>query len=242
MQITTQLANCRSYWLGWSTGPAVDDDLTMYRSGLRHPVMNGVLRLRGHDVAAAAERARRYFGDLPWVWWVGADSEPGVAGALLALGAEQIDREPVMAIDLARLPDRSAPAGLRIEKAESPDRIAAFVEAYVEPMGLGRELAPGATVIESGRHDLVRFTGTLDGRVVGTSVLAVSDGVAGIYVVSTGEAYRHRGIATAMTLAALRAGRDQGLRVGTLQATAEGEPVYRKLGFEVVGEYRVFQV
>jgi ribosomal protein S18 acetylase RimI-like enzyme len=66
--------------------------------------------------------------------------------------------------------------------------------------------------------------------------------VAGIYNVTTPPAYRRRGIGTALTAAALLAGRDRALRTGILQATAEGEPVYRRMGFTTVGEYRLMKL
>jgi predicted acetyltransferase len=67
-------------------------------------------------------------------------------------------------------------------------------------------------------------------------------GAAGVYVVTTAEANRHQGIGAALTAAALREGRERGLRVGTLQASAMGEPVYRRMGFETVAEYQLFQL
>lgn len=66
--------------------------------------------------------------------------------------------------------------------------------------------------------------------------------MAGIYAVTTAEPYRRRGIGTAITAAALRAGRDRGLRIGTLQATELGLPVYDRMGFEALGQYELFQL
>lgn len=50
------------------------------------------------------------------------------------------------------------------------------------------------------------------------------------------------GTSTALTSAALRAGRERGLRVGTLQASELGESVYRRMGFATVAEYQLFQL
>lgn len=45
---------------------------------------------------------------------------------------------------------------------------------------------------------------------------------------------------TALTLDALRIAREAGRRVVTLQASSQGEPVYRRIGFETVSRYRLF--
>jgi predicted acetyltransferase len=67
-------------------------------------------------------------------------------------------------------------------------------------------------------------------------------GVAGVYVVTTAEEHRRQGIGAVLTEAALRAGQERGLRVGTLQASGLGAGVYRRLGFSTVAEYELFKV
>jgi ribosomal protein S18 acetylase RimI-like enzyme len=54
-------------------------------------------------------------------------------------------------------------------------------------------------------------------------------------MVATREEHRGQGIGTALTVAALLAGRERGLKIGSLQAGSLGEPVYRRIGFETVG-------
>lgn len=100
--------------------------------------------------------------------------------------------------------------------------------------------------MESGNPEapehLVRFAGRVDGRVVATSALLDRSGVAGMYVVATQERFRRRGIGAALTWAAIEEGRRRGLRVATLQASPMGRPVYERLGFRTVVDYRLFQL
>jgi ribosomal protein S18 acetylase RimI-like enzyme len=78
------------------------------------------------------------------------------------------------------------------------------------------------------------FVATLDGRPVGYSLVLLDRGVAGIYWVGVIRRFRRRGIGAAITLAAMRFAQQHGYRYAVLQASGEGESVYRRLGFEEV--------
>lgn len=236
--IRPQLANLRSYWLGWGSGE-VDEDLPVYRTGLPFALLNGVLRVRDRSVDAAVASVRQRMDGVPYLWWVGADSDPDVVGQLVAHGATVKSTLPVMAVELSRIAEVDV-SGLSISEVIDRPAVTAYVEAYADVFGIPADVVPAVVDAEMGyaaAHSTVaRFVGAVDGQVVGTAQLSVSHGVAGVYWVATREAFRKQGIATALTAAALIAGRERGLRVGTLQASRLGQPVYRAMGFETVGE------
>ena len=64
---------------------------------------------------------------------------------------------------------------------------------------------------------------------------------AGVYSIGVVEGYRRRGIGRAMTLAVLRLGRDAGCRIGVLQSSEMGYPLYEAMGFESVETYHHFE-
>jgi ribosomal protein S18 acetylase RimI-like enzyme len=76
------------------------------------------------------------------------------------------------------------------------------------------------------------------GVAVGHAVVNVTTGrlgVAGVYDMGVAPHERRRGIGRALTMAALQLGRAQGCAAATLNATQEGELLYRALGFRSVG-------
>ncbi|WP_203898621.1 GNAT family N-acetyltransferase [Virgisporangium aliadipatigenens] len=235
--IRAQTANLRAYWLGW--GGEIGTDLPVYRSGLRHPLLNGVLRVQHQSAEAALAEAGRRLAGVPYVWWVGPDSRPGLADELVALGANRMSRLPLMAVDLARVPAEEPPPGLTIRQVTSRADLIDYADVCAEAFAIPDDQIGGFVEAEAADRSAysynVRFVGRVAGRAVATSALSISHGVAGIYWVATRAEHRGRGIGRAVTTAALLAGRERGLRIGTLQASGLGEPVYRRIGFQTVG-------
>ena len=78
------------------------------------------------------------------------------------------------------------------------------------------------------------YVALLGARAVAASQLFLSSGVGGIYWVASLPRVRGKGIGGAVTMAALQDARKLGCRVGILHVSAEGYPVYRRLGFREV--------
>ncbi|MGC4857113.1 GNAT family N-acetyltransferase [Micromonospora sp. DT4] len=236
-----QLAANRRFWCGWA-GAEPDADLAIYRSEIPHPLFNGVLRVRTQSLDAAVAEAKERLAGTTWSWWVGGDSDEDTAEGLLARGAQQIIDMPVMAIDVRAVADAEVPADLKIVEVVGPDEMVGYVGAYAEPLGFGGDVhAQAQRELAFDYPDVVRLAGVVDGRTVGTCTLSLGTEVGALYCIATHAGFRHRGVATALTREALRITRETGRSVVTLQATSEGEPVYRKIGFEEVSRYRLYQ-
>ncbi|MFD3993275.1 GNAT family N-acetyltransferase [Streptomyces sp. NPDC058583] len=240
------IANCRDYWLGWGSDERVDGQLSYYRSGLAHAQLNGVLRLRDIDrLEQSLKDAGERLAGMPWRCWVGPDSAPGTAARLADHGAVRLGAMPIMAVRTDEVVPAERPSGLEIETVEGRAALKEWVQAYTPSFGVPPNLLDDVVHNELDRRDagrVIRFVGRRAGRVVGTSLLYDAHGVAGVYVVTTAEEHRRQGIGTALTAAALEAGRERGLAVGTLQASPSGFPVYERMGFRTVAAYELFQV
>lgn len=136
----------------------------------------------------------------------------------------------------AALPEIGAVPDLEILRASTPDEVrsveATIISAAgVVPPGYRPESihAPQGSLEQT---DLHLFLGLYRGVPMATAMAAVARHVVFVSGVSTMTSVRGRGIATAMTLAAMAVAPD---RPAALATTSMGRPIYERLGFEIVG-------
>ena len=223
------------------------DDVRYRTSPVPNDYLNGVFgtwfRPETTD-ARISEVIAAIAGDgRPFIWTVWpSDTPDDLRTRLLAAGFEDDGSGPVMATELADVDlDADRPAGLVIEPARTAADIAAVTTFLFAPTD-GPD--PGGAVcartlqrFAAGPEPTLRlFAGRVDGEIVATSGLSTLTGVAGIYAVTTAEAWRGRGFGRALTLAAMRAGAEAGMRTSVLLASELGQPVYRRIGFREVGD------
>ena len=188
--------------------------------------------------------------DSPLLWWYEAGQRPGdLRERLLARGFFSVGDTAAMALDLGRLePGAGDPDGVRIEPVDDLDGVDAYVAVVIRNMELDHPpVAPDAAAIRRryiggrlGNDPLSkRFVAYVDGAPVATSRVSTAGGVAGLYTVVTMPEARGRGIGRAMTLRALTAGREAGMRIAALQATDMGRRIYERLGFEEQFRYEL---
>jgi ribosomal protein S18 acetylase RimI-like enzyme len=148
-------------------------------------------------------------------WSLDEDGELGAQ--LVARGFEWGWQPHWMALDLQRVPDRAPRHTVVAAPGDAPRDVPYAGEQPVPPPA--RHLA----VVESG-------------RTVGHVVVNPWRGFAGIYDMGVAPSRRRRGIGLDLTLAACRLARELGCSHALLNATGEGEPLYRAAGFESLGK------
>jgi GNAT superfamily N-acetyltransferase len=147
---------------------------------------------------------------------------------------------PYPGMTLHPVPDPPVPAAGVTVVPVGADGFDEFVGVLVDA-GLERDLAlrlfPSGFVADP---TVALFVGRLDGEVVGTSLAIRSDTACGVYNVVTLERARRRGVGTALTWAAVAAGRAWGHDTIVLQSSAMAVSMYRAMGFRLVAPYAVF--
>lgn len=235
-------ASSRAFGLAPSTVIRDDDELFWYVTGLPSGAFNSIMYANlptpeRIDAAVAELHALRAKHGVPVGWLVGPSSRPTDLGRQLeARGLEHRVTLTPMTITLDALPIVSPVPGLTIERVEDPAAYEAWIVAEHRGFEEAGEPDSGLAAIRRAMgvghgYPLHHFLGRLDGAPVATSTLLPGGGIAGIHDVSVVPEARRRGIATAMTLAALQAGRALGYEIAFLQPSSMGRPVYERIGF-----------
>lgn len=110
--------------------------------------------------------------------------------------------------------------------------------SFQVPVEAAREIYESELLWETG---LIGYVGYLGGHPVGTAATVTVEGAIGVYSVATLPEHRGRGIGEALVRHAVeRASAATGLERTVLQASRDGESLYRRLGYRPVASFAVF--
>lgn len=191
----------------------------------------------GEDLDAAVSWLR----DRDGPYWVTTTTPviEAVDGFPAAFDLEKSHDDPGMVLwPLTEIPLRRPPAAV-VSVTDEPT-LDEFVSVFTAVFD-----RPAESTVQAYRPLLSdertgMFLGRVDGQAVACGVLSRTDRVAGVYAVGVREAFRRRGLGEFMTWEVLRAGRDAGCRIGVLQSSELGYPLYESMGFETVVTYHHF--
>jgi ribosomal protein S18 acetylase RimI-like enzyme len=177
-------------------------------------------------------------GVQAWTVWVRPGDEV-VAAGLRAAGHVHDGRPLLMGAELGVM-DLDPRDGLELDLDPAPS-FAVLADlndaAYGAPAGT---FAPAVAGLgDAGPRAWLARAG---GRPVAALSVALHDGDAYVWLVATAPEARGRGLASELLRGALRAARDEaGATTTTLEATAMGEGVYRRLGYRDLGRLGMWE-
>jgi ketosteroid isomerase-like protein/ribosomal protein S18 acetylase RimI-like enzyme len=227
----SELVEMPQAWMGWSSAGTPFHNMVAVRDVIDADALLAAIR------TVYTSRGRLFS------IWTRAHADMALEDELRRRGFTVFTTMPGMAL-LGDPGTRSEPPGLEIRPAttdrERRDFLQVSAEAYAT-YGAPPAYAEDAFVsLESVCAPHVQgFVGYCDGRPVAAAAVYVTHGVAGIGWVGTIESARRRGYAEALTWAAVREGFRRGAAFANLQASVMGRPIYERMGFLTLTEYRV---
>lgn len=205
-------------------------------------------RVIGHgDLESRVARAHSVFAArrMAWAFWICEDwlawpARRSLVAVCEKFGLRAVAEMPGMAADSLRNAKRVSPR-IEIVRADSPATMEHFRTigslCFHVPPAWFREVFDDSMPA----RDFICWLAYRDGLPVATAATVVSHGVIGVYNVATTPDERGKGYAEAITRHAIaEAARQSGLRRVILQSTAQGERLYKRLGFREVSRVIVF--
>lgn len=224
-----------------------EDGITAITTGIPLSPFNGVYRAEFPVDVSPVERRTRMDAALtylegtgaPYSWYVmPSSSSRDVTKFLTARGFHRTAASPGMAVDLHALhEDIPVPEGFAVESVRDAAALRAWIHTSDTGFGLPDTFddlmyAALRTLELNDTVTAQLYLGRVAGDPVATSFSVEAAGVVGLYTITTLPEHRGKGIGAAMTIAPLRVARSHGYRIGILEASSMGFPVYQRLGFQ----------
>ncbi len=197
---------------------------------------------------AEAERAialaDEFFGGLGrgYTVWIRAHLDAHLEANRVKAGLSCFSDMPGMVLE-APTPERPLAAGVRVAQVE--DSAGASALTAVEAAGyatVGMPAENTARAFSTPERILnphtIAVLGYLEEKPVSAAIAILSNGIAGLYWVVTLPEARGRGLGEACTRLAGNRALELGARCAVLQASEQGEPIYRRMGYREMTRYR----
>jgi GNAT superfamily N-acetyltransferase len=203
----------------------------------RVAVFNGVLSRDVDALEGVLDELRAWYAGSAWLVWLASWQVEAGAPVLERHGLRLDETGRAMAAWLDDL-DLAPRAELDLAPDGAVDELAAVLDAGFEmPDGLSFRPAFARTPPPALRTWVAR----VDGAGAAAAVSVLHDGDAWFPLVATRPEHRGRGLSGELLRTALRAARDAGCSSTSLEATADGRRVYRRLGFGDLGDVQLWE-
>ncbi len=223
------------------------DDLLMIASCDPFPVgfSNAVFALGGPaDPERLKAAADAFFGSLGrgYTVWTRAHRDAELERACEAGGFQSLGDLPGMILE-APVPAAAPADGVDFVPLDSVAAVRDFTEVSAAAYAtIGMPEAVVSKHFEQPermlRPHVLGVVAREGEQPLSTALVILSHGIGGVYWVGTVEAGRTRGLGDACTRIVSNAAFELGARAVVLQASQQGEPIYRRMGYREVTRYR----
>lgn len=170
-----------------------------------------------------------------------AHADDDLESTCQSLGLQRISHSPGMVLE-APIAEEPLPEGLELSVVRDVTGVEAYAEIVAEsyatlgmPAEVGRSLFAAPEQLLAPHLHLV--VAKLRGVPVSAAMLLLSHGIAGVYWVGTIPEGRGQGAARHVTRAVSNEAFEAGVPCVVLQASQQGEPIYKALGYREVTRY-----
>ncbi len=183
------------------------------------------------------------------VWFWDDRHEQTIKSELIKLGLKEAEQNIAMIADLKTIhPTINMPEGFTIQKASSSGQIKNFGETLANLFGTSEEgTHVQAFYNETASFDLWNsenmklYLGIFKNEVVSVGSLVCTKDSIGIYDIATKEEMRGQGFGSTMFNYLLQEAKELNVSQCVLQASPDGINIYKKAGFQSVGQMTVFE-
>ncbi|QWH17876.1 GNAT family N-acetyltransferase [Bacillus mycoides] len=183
------------------------------------------------------------------VWFWDEEQEQTIKSALIKLGLKEAEHNIAMVADLKKIhPIIDIPVGFTIQNATSPEQIQQFGEMLAALFGTsaeGTHVQAYYNQISSldlwNSDDMKLYLGLYKGEVVSVGSLVCTKDSVGIYDIATKEEMRGQGFGSTMFTFLLQEAKQLKNNYCVLQASPDGINIYKRSGFQAVGQMTVFE-
>ena len=219
-----------------------DRHLVLIDCGLPNPELNIAFVLDDERIEESLAEAHRFFSqrERPWRLEAPVGLTERLDPLARRLGLGEFGTRPALALRTSDLRPAPVPSDLDIRVVDTPNLSRTFWTTLNHGMSGTPPSGEPPTIDVTDQPGLTCYLALQGGTPVGTGVLFVHRCVAGIYGIATVPAARRRGIGRAISERAVRDGFQSGARLGALQASEMGKPVYLAMGFHWVFDRAVW--
>jgi GNAT superfamily N-acetyltransferase len=216
------------------------EGLTLTSTGLPIAFFNGAfVTATVADANATVEKIQRFYADrgVPYQLWARVAVGQDVLSAARRAGLRDAGNVPAMGLpSIGDIPP--APKELAVRFVKTMEEL--FVQRLVMskgfemPLSIAEQLMVPALLDES---QIALVVGYVRDVPVVTAALIQFEQSAGVYNVATLPEHRGKGYGAAATWAVLAEAARRGCTHSVLQASSSGHPVYRRMGYQDLGDY-----